>query len=157
LDFGKLLIPSLSNLLSSPELNSLVSESTLITAKYTAATLSDDNKFLDIDTDIVLLSACLLKLSLHVGWYQALSQKIETSERYVKSKAFGYSKSGAETLGFKVTDSESEHISREISTEEFLEYSITDAVTKVIVNYYYALRSFVEMLSSVANRLSRQP
>lgn len=110
----------------------------------------------DLNRDILKLSAMLINISAQIGWSQISTEHAESVKKMSRSKYFIKAKHFADELNMKLTDTEADSLSREFCEEEYLHLNKSASVSKILTNFFYSLKSFVEVLNSLANRMMRE-
>jgi hypothetical protein len=123
-----------------------------ILGRYTASTitLEQGNK------DVITLSALLVNLSIDIGNAQGLSTHFEHNRKTAYAEAFTDIIQIAEEDGLKISNAEAENISRSVSKEATEIAAQAEMTSRVMTYMYYAAKSFVDILNSTLNRMSRE-
>lgn len=106
--------------------------------------------------DELLLSALLVNLSIKAGTLQGMSTHGELNRKTVMAQNFVQAVSSAEEEDVKITNAEAEAISRSSSIDATFLAAQTELSSRVLMNFLFAARHFVEILDSALNRSSRQ-
>jgi len=106
--------------------------------------------------DALRLAAIGARLSTIVGYFQGLAADADNRRRVMKSQNFVDLKNSAETLGAKITDGETDHLSRSMTAEAYGYLSDMETTSKILTHFYYSIRHLAELLDNNATRESKQ-
>jgi len=117
----------------------------------------DFDKFIaEIDTDLIMLSAGIVRLSTLVGYMKGSFYHAESSRRVLRSKYHVRTKQIAEDLNIKITEALAESISR-VEASEFYRYTSELSISQeMLQSLYYSAMAFVRVLEGSAQRLQHE-
>ena len=117
----------------------------------------DFDKFIvEIDADLIMLSAGIVRLSTLVGYMKGSFYHAESSRRVLRSKYHVRTKQIAEDLNIKITEALAESISR-VEASEFYRYISELSISQeMLQSLYYSAMAFVRVLEGSAQRLQHE-
>jgi hypothetical protein len=117
----------------------------------------DFDKFIaEIDADLIMLSAGIVRLSTLVGYMKGSFYHAESSRRVLRSKYHVRTKQIAEDLNIMITEALAESISR-VEASEFYRYTSELSISQeMLQSLYYSAMAFVRVLEGSAQRLQHE-
>jgi len=104
------------------------------------------------DDDLIKLVALNSTLAQHSGAIYGLSYHAEENLKFTGASVYARAHSTAVSEGIDLTIAEHQAVNRLMTKDQREHRVATVSANKVIGNYYYAVKQFIEVLTSVATR-----
>lgn len=115
------------------------------------------DKFMpDIESDLVSLSAGIVRISTLVGYMKGNAQHADDVRRVLRSKYHIQVKEIAEDLNIKLTEAAAESISRVAAKEQYRYHGEATISHEMLSSLYFSAMAFVRVLEGVAQRFQHE-
>jgi hypothetical protein len=115
-----------------------------------------DTFIAEIDSDLVKLSAGIVRISTLVGYMKGSFHYSESNRKIVRSRCHIKVKQIAEDLNIKITEAIAESMSR-VEAKNFYNHSSELLITQeMLQSLYYSTMAFVRVLEGVAQRFQHE-
>jgi len=117
----------------------------------------DFDRFMhEIESDLVKLSAGILRISTLVGYLKGSVQHADGVRRVLRSRYHLQAREAAEDLNIKLTEASAESISRENAKDQYKYHGEVSMSHEMLSSLYFSAIQFVKTLEGVASRLQRE-
>ena len=106
----------------------------------------------EIESDLIKLSAGILRISTLVGYMKGNAQHADDIRRVLRSRYHLQAREIAEDLNIKLTEASAESISRVAAKEQYKYHGEAAISHEMLSSRYFSAMAFVRVLEGVAQR-----
>ena len=110
----------------------------------------------EIESDLIKLSAGILRISTLVGYMKGNAQHADDIRRVLRSRYHLQAREIAEDLNIKLTEASAESISRVAAKDQYKYHGEAAISHEMLSSLYFSAMAFVRVLEGVAQRLQHE-